>query len=317
MKNKHPRPVRLCALLLVLAMLLACVAGCSSSGDDSLTSVIKKERLRIGYIVGDDSAPLVFEENGEMTGLVFDIAEEICSRLNCKAEYVPISAGELVDTLESGNVDCIIGCTVSNHKTAAQLETAPMQVKKRTVVAVRDSSNAERLVDLKGKIISSRVGSDACAQLTMASELSGALEEIRYETDWQTVLDSVTKGDAYGAVIEETTLRYLTRKNYGEDFSILTQYLHEEDYVVACKKGSTALCERIEQILLLMDSDGTLDRVCRPWLAHMDVGSEGFVYPLDEIPVDTGEDDSLSASDLSASDLSASDLSASDTGSAN
>ena len=79
------------------------------------------------------------------------------------------------------------------------------------------------------------------------------------------VMNSLFLGKSDAIVLDEATLRYIVRESRNSNLQILNEELSEQSYGFALAPKSE-LKEKINQCLLQMKEDGTLERIQQKWL---------------------------------------------------
>ena len=100
--NRHKR-VR-CALALLTMLTAGLLSGCvSDAASDSTLPTIT---------VGSDTYPpyVYMDNNGDITGLDVDIAEEAFRRMGYRAEFTTIDWEQKTKLVDNGEIDCIWDC---------------------------------------------------------------------------------------------------------------------------------------------------------------------------------------------------------------
>lgn len=142
--NRHKR-VR-CALALLTMLTAGLLSGCvSDAASDSTLPTIT---------VGSDTYPpyVYMDNNGDITGLDVDIAEEAFRRMGYRAEFTTIDWEQKTKLVDNGEIDCIWGCFSMDGRENDYQWAGPYLVS-RQVIAVGAQSGIERMSDLTGKTI--------------------------------------------------------------------------------------------------------------------------------------------------------------------
>ena len=141
---KHKRLRRASALFAALSALL--LSGCapSAASDSALPALT----------VGSDTYPpyVYMDNNGDITGLDVEIAEEAFRRMGYRAEFTTIDWEKKTELVDSGEIDCIWDCFSMEGRENDYQWAGPYLVS-RQVVAVDAQSGIETMSDLAGKTI--------------------------------------------------------------------------------------------------------------------------------------------------------------------
>ncbi|MGI6731386.1 MAG: transporter substrate-binding domain-containing protein [Anaerovoracaceae bacterium] len=250
------------AVVLVLALTACGNAGNNEPDNQSqgepqvesdLAYVQDNGKLVIGYT---DYAPMNYtDESGTFTGFDTELATLVCEKLGLEPEFVEINWDTKEVELSAKSIDTIWnGLTINDERKAAMEITKPY-VKNAQVVIVKEGTAYE--------------GTESLADKTIAAEQGSAGEKVIGEDDnlkqasfvpktLQTeALMEVKAGTVDAAVLDLTLARTMTGEgtNY-EDINIV-DFLAEENYGVAFRKGSD-ICEEVNKIFDEFVEDGTL-----------------------------------------------------------
>lgn len=134
--------VAVISLFMTAALLTGCGTANSTSGASDLP-VIK---------LGSDSYPPYnyLDEDGNPTGIDVELATEAFARMGYRVEIVQIDWEKKKELVESGTIDCIMGC-FSMEGRLDDYQWAGPYIASRQVVAVNESSDIYTLQDLAGK----------------------------------------------------------------------------------------------------------------------------------------------------------------------
>ena len=140
MKGKEDRRHSACGNLAVT------LTGCKN------TDSSKKETEKPVITLGSDNYPPYnyLNEDGVPTGIDVELATEAFKRMGYQVDVVQIDWEEKKELVESGEIDCIMGC-FSMEGRLDDYRWAGPYIASRQVVAVNASSDIYKLSDLEGK----------------------------------------------------------------------------------------------------------------------------------------------------------------------
>ena len=134
------------ALALFAALSALLLSGCapSAASDSALPALT----------VGSDTYPpyVYMDNNGDITGLDVEIAQEAFRRMGYRAEFTTIDWEKKTELVDSGEIDCIWGCFSMQGRETLYQWAGPYMVS-RQVVAVNADSSIQSLSDLAGKTV--------------------------------------------------------------------------------------------------------------------------------------------------------------------
>ena len=137
---------RVIAGILLAGILAVTLAGCKN------TDNTKEETERPVITLGSDNYPPYnyLNEDGVPTGIDVELATEAFKRMGYQVDVVRINWEKKKELVESGEIDCIMGC-FSMEGRLDDYRWAGPYVASRQVVAVNENSDMYKLSDLEGK----------------------------------------------------------------------------------------------------------------------------------------------------------------------
>ena len=254
---KLKRLRRASALFAALSALL--LSGCapSAASDSALPALT----------VGSDTYPpyVYMDNNGDITGLDVEIAEEAFRRMGYRAEFTTIDWEKKTELVDSGEIDCIWDCFSMEGRENDYQWAGPYLVS-RQVVAVDAQSGIETLSDLAGKTIAVQATGKPEAIFLSGDENVPVFRNIisLAESSVQYAMLDCGYVDAVAAH-EEAIRQYM--KDYGANFRILDEPLMITGIGVAfAKNDDRGICEQMEQTLEEMRQDGTSLKIVEKYL---------------------------------------------------
>ena len=132
--------------ILLAGILAVTLAGCKN------TDNTKEETEKPVITLGSDSYPPYnyLNEDGVPTGIDVELATEAFKRMGYQVEVVQINWEKKKELVESGEIDCIMGC-FSMEGRLDDYRWAGPYIASRQVVAVNENSDIYKLSDLEGK----------------------------------------------------------------------------------------------------------------------------------------------------------------------
>ena len=244
---------RVIAGILLVGILAVALAGCKNTDEN------KKETGKSVITLGSDNYPPYnyLNEDGVPTGIDVELATEAFRRMGYQVKVVQINWEKKKELVESGEIDCIMGC-FSMEGRLDDYRWAGPYIASRQVVAVNESSDIYKLSDLKGKNLA--VQSTTKPEgifLNRTNERIPKLENLISLGHRELIYTFLGKGyvDAVAAH-EESIVQYM--KDYDASFRILKEPLMLTGIGVAfAKNDNRGICEQMEKTLEEMRQDGT------------------------------------------------------------
>ncbi len=227
--------------------------------DSDLEYIKSNGKMIIGYTVYE---PMNYtDENGDFTGFDTELARAVCEKLGVEPEFIVINWDTKEVALEAGDIDCIWnGLTLDPEREANMACTVPY-VKNAQVVVVKEGTDYVDTSSLAGKTVCAEIGSagETMCKGNEETEADPGLAQAEFvgksvQTD---CLLEVKSGTADAAVLDMTLAHAMTGE--GTNYADLTivDYLAEENYGVAFRKGSDAR-DAVNEIFAEMVADGSM-----------------------------------------------------------
>ena len=253
---------RVIAGILLVGILATALAGCKNA------DVTKKEREKPVITLGSDSYPPYnyLNEDGIPTGIDVELATEAFRRMGYHVDVVQINWEKKKELVESGEIDCIMGC-FSMEGRLDDYRWAGPYIASSQVVAVNESSDIYKLSDLDGKNLA--VQSTTKPEgifLNRTDERIPKLGNLISLGHRELIYTFLGKGyvDAVAAH-EESIVQYM--KDYDASFRILEDPLMVVGIGVAfAKEDDRGICEQMDQTLEEMRQDGTSLKIIKKYL---------------------------------------------------
>ena len=248
---------RVIAGILLAGILAVTLAGCKN------TDNTKEETEKPVITLGSDNYPPYnyLNEDGVPTGIDVELATEAFKRMGYQVDVVQINWEKKKELVESGEIDCIMGC-FSMEGRLDDYRWAGPYIASRQVVAVNKSSDIYKLSDLEGKNLA--VQSTTKPEeffLNREDEQGPRLENLIILGHREQIYTFLGKGyvDAIAAH-EASILQYIN--DYDVKFRILEEPIMTVGIGAAFAKNDTrGLSDQLKQTLDKMREDGTVERI--------------------------------------------------------
>ena len=259
---------QLLSIAVVLVLLAALVAGCSSQGSSANTTDASGNDDQTFVIGLDDSfPPMGFrDEQGNIVGFDIDLAQEAANRMGMtfKTQVVNWDTKEL--ELENGNVDALWnGLSVTPEREEAMTLSNPY-LENDQVVVVRNDSDIQTKADLAGKNVGLQKGSSAYDAF-MADAIHDQVAAMNEYPENVSALQDLGIGRLDAVIVDSVVARYYISSE-SADYRILDDTLQAEQYAIAFKKGNTELADKVQQALDDMIADGTAAEISEKWFGE-------------------------------------------------
>ncbi len=268
-------------IMTVLAIAVACLAvavGCSSPAanqtDPAPASADAPSTLKIGIDIYEPYT--YYDDNGQLTGIDYEIAVEACKRLGVTPEFMGISWEKKNDLLESGDIDCVWSCYSMTGREDKYLWAGPYMNSYQAAV-VRTDSGITSLSQLEGK----RVAVEATTKSEEAWVKHGgdvvpqASDVLTYTTSDE-VLSAVQLGYADAASSHVGPMAALVKSSDGL-LTMLPEGFYATQIGVAFHKDyeDAQLVESLSSTLKELVADGTVASIVEKYGLDPDMVVEG------------------------------------------
>ena len=243
----------ICAFVAALFVLGCSFDGAGQSSDASSS----KPTLKIGIDIYEPYT--YYDDNGQLTGIDYEIAVEACNRLGVTPEFVGISWEKKNDLLASGEIDCVWSCYSMTGREDDYLWAGPYMNSYQAAV-VRTDSGITSLSQLEGK----RVAVEATTKSEEAWVKHGGdvvpqASDVLTYTTYDEAISAVRLGYADAASTHVGPMSALVASSDGA-LTLLPEGFYATQIGVAFDKGyaDTAFVEDLDSTLGELGEDGTI-----------------------------------------------------------
>ncbi len=265
---------KLFAMMMVLVLLAACLAGCQGSmgnlqddadtagnavaGGDDITAADPGENvLVVGYTIYEPMN--YFDESNNFVGFDTDLAKAVFEKLGYTVLFQEIDWESKYTDLNSGAIDCIwngFTCNTADDDGVMRAEKVDFSynyMENRQVIITKADAAITSAADLDGKIAAVESGS---AGETYAKTFDGVTTKgFTKQTD---CLFEVNAGTVDFAVLDAQLAKsYAGKGDYANIVIIDSLSSDVEYYAVGFKKGSE-LTAKVNAQLVALAADGTI-----------------------------------------------------------
>lgn len=254
-KLKMKKLISLLLTLTVTFVLVACgsTGVNKSQGESDLAYVKGNGKLVIGYT---NYPPMNYtDENGVFTGFDTELATLVCEKLGLEPQFVEIDWNTKEVELNAKSIDCIWNGLTIDPERKATMEITKPYVKNAQVVLVKEGTAYDGTASLIGKTVVAEQGSAGEKTINADDNLKQAsFVPKNLQTD---CLMELKAGTADAAVLDLTLAKTATGEGTSYADIKIVDYLAEENYGVAFRKGSD-ICEEVNKIFDELIADGTM-----------------------------------------------------------
>jgi ABC-type amino acid transport substrate-binding protein len=269
---KVSKPALLVILSLAIIGLVAWfVLGRLGREEDETWARIQREAL---MRVGMDASWPPFEfidDDGQTVGLDVDLTQAIGQRLGVKVEFVNVGFDSLYDALYVGRFDAIVSALPYDPLLYGDVAYSISYFNAGQVLVVRadetemsESANQQisEVNDLSGKRLGVELASEGDV---VGRQFQKKTEDLSLQSYMapQDVLWALKEGEVEAAIVDAVSAcQFITAEG---SIQVVGDPLTDELYVIAVRLDSPLLLKAINEALVEMREDGTLERLQEKW----------------------------------------------------
>ncbi|MBA2861477.1 ABC transporter substrate-binding protein [Methanococcus maripaludis] len=212
-----------------------------------------------------DLPPYTYEENGELRGFEIDLINEIAKRMELTPEFIVYNhTNEPYEAVKNKKIDCAISSNFLSPKND-DIEYSRTYLSTYEVIMCEKSQKYFRLEDLKDKKIGVLKNSEAEEKAKYLLR-SMNFEIVTYD-NLEDIENDLTSGNIDAAISDKHHLNYIQKENDSLKF---VQELDIKYISIAINSKNPELTEKIDEILLEMEEDGTYHEIYDKWFGDLE-----------------------------------------------
>lgn len=284
-RNRRKRGVRVKPVMAALAIIAAISMALASCAPIEVTT----PRPETTIIVGTSATqpPMEFlDEQGELVGLDVDLMRAVAEAVGLNAEFVDAPADALIGGLDAGQFDAVISTLYITPELEDLADFTRPYLNGGQVVVVRTGTDDIRSHrDLAGRKVGVQLRSNGAKAV---EKIKGATVQT-YDTIDLAFVDLV--GGQLDAVVTAAPVAYDFVYSYDGEIQIAGQPFTTEHLGIAVREGNTALLDKLNAGLSIVQAQGVVDELIRKWTTPPELvipepkGLIKFVSALDEYTV--------------------------------
>ncbi len=239
---------RILALILSLALIVVCFAGCS--GKKTLVMGTNAEFPPYEYV----------DDNGNIVGIDAEIAQAVAEKMGYELEIRDMKFDSLITAVQSGNIDfALAGMTVDEERLLS-VNFSDTYATGVQVVIVKEDSGIATIDDLDGKMIGVQSGTTGDIYCTD----DYGQEHVKQYDNGALAVAALMNGQVDCVVIDNEPAKNYVKANAG--LKILETEYAIEDYAAAIAKENTELLEKFNKALAELKAEGKLDEIINKYI---------------------------------------------------
>jgi polar amino acid transport system substrate-binding protein len=233
--------------------------------EDSRTYVRNTENeLRVG--VSPDFPPMIFQQNGAMTGIEADLARQLGKELQRPVRFVKLNWEELIPALLDGTTDIIMSGMSVTKAREIRVAFAEPYLKSGLVAAMRaeDAKNYSSKESILNGFVTVAAVKDTTGDTFVKRNFPNAVRKMFVPNAQDGVYELKRRAiDIF--VHDAPAIIWLVSENEA-DIAGLWEPFNEEYLAWGVKKDDKNLLTDVNTVLQRWKKDGTLIGVLRKWL---------------------------------------------------
>ncbi len=212
------------------------------------------------------SPPYAFQDPATRTfvGYDVDMCKAVAEGLGLKFEHKAMSTEARIPELRTGRIDMLAASMAYLPERAEQVDYSLQYLQGSIKILVRKDANINSLADLDGKRVCASKGSSSAA---IAARVLPKAQMVSYQ-DLNTCYLGLQNGKVDAMSGGELVLKRFAvdSKKAGAEAVLIDEPIYTERIGLAVGKGNTELLEAVNEQLVKLDKDGTIDRLYEKWL---------------------------------------------------
>lgn len=255
------------AICVTLTTVFCLTAGVTCMADDqtALERVLEKGKL----VVATDAAwaPFEYMEGEDVVGVDLDLAKDIADGLGVELEIINVSFDSLSLYLENKEADLALAAITVTEDRADAMEFSEAYCESSQYIIVKaEDENVNDIDGLAGYTVGVHLGTTGdfliSDEINMGV-LAGTGAVVQQYKDLTIAAMGLNAGDVQAVVCDKQLAENLCTVNDGlKCFEAVYAdgSLTQEEYAVAAAKGETDLIAKVNEIIVPLKEDGTVDQ---------------------------------------------------------
>ena len=263
------------ALVLALLCVMTCFVACNKNDDakknaetttaaTTTAATTEAEKPVLKMATNAYFQPYEFYKDGKIVGIDAEIAAAIADKLGYKLEIVDMEFDSIITAVNEGSVDFgMAGMTVTPDR-LLEIDFSSSYATGVQAIIVPEGSPITSVDDLYADGANYKVGVQRGTTGDIyATDDFGAENVTTYDNGNGAVL-ALLGGDVDCVIIDNEPAKALVEANEG--LTILDTSYADEDYAICVKKGNDELLEKINEAIVALTADGTIDEIVAKYI---------------------------------------------------
>ena len=258
---------------LILALLCACAAAAAAAQESATLSKIRESGvITLGY--RDSQFPFSYLDDAQRPiGYTMDICDRIVDAVqerlglrDLERRYVQVTSATRIPMVSNGTVDLECGVTTNTAERERQVAFTITTFVAESRLVSKKSAPVLRLEDLRGKVVTSTVGTTSLAHLQELYDKHGLDMTILASRDDPEAFRLVATDRAAAYAMDDALLHgTIARSAEPEDYVVSSERLAVEPYGIMLAKGDPEFKRLADQVIVGLFRSGEIMRLYRRW----------------------------------------------------
>jgi glutamate/aspartate transport system substrate-binding protein len=258
---------------LILAVLCAAVATAAAAQESATLSKIRESGIiTLGH--RDSQFPFSYLDDAQRPiGYTMDICDRIVDAVQARLglrdlerRYVQVTSATRIPMVSNGTVDLECGVTTNTVERERQVAFTMTTFVAESRLLSKKSAPVWRLEDLRGKVVTSTVGTTSLAHLQDLYARHGVDMTILASRDDPEAFRLVATDRAAAYAMDDALLRgTIARSAQPDEYVVSNERLSVEPYAIMLAKGDPEFKRLADQVIIGLFKSGEILRLYRRW----------------------------------------------------
>lgn len=264
---------KIIALILASLMVLFALAACgaqktadetkadaeTTAADSKAFKTVEEGKLHMATNAAFPPYEMTTDDGG-FEGIDVEIATAIAEKLGLELVVDDMEFDSVITSVQNGKDDIVMAGLTVNEERKQNVNFTNTYAKGVQVIIVPNDSDITNADGLAGKKIGVQVGTTG---MVYCEDDFGAENVISYPNG-ATAVEALKSGKVDAVVIDNNPAKEFVKVN--SDLKILETAYADEDYAIGVSKDNDALLEAVNNALVELQKDGTVDKIIAKYI---------------------------------------------------
>lgn len=257
-------------LILILLAVVLVLSGCKKNVQDisDTSKDDNRQILRVG--VSTNAPPLIYQENGQITGLESVLAEKLGNYLNRRIVFVEVPWKKQLDYLKDGKTDIVMSAMTITKKRSFLVDFTIPYMRSGQIMLVRMEDSQRFSTGITSVMNTDyRIGTvrNTTGDFFVSSAINGANETV-FSISEQAV-ESLIRGKIDVFVYDAPMICYYAAQSEADKLVPILAMGTEEYLAWAIRKSDIDLKNQVNAFLKSFKESGELQQEIKRWIPYL------------------------------------------------